>query len=62
MNKLVFSLNKYRQWRIEHEQLNDEVLDFVIANHHMKLQDGMDREELIRRGYIILEDWCVDSE
>lgn len=60
--KLVFDLKKYREWRIEHEGLNDEVLDFVIANHHMKSQDGMERDELIRRGYIILEAWCREIE
>lgn len=61
MTKLVFDLETYRQWRKDNEGLTDKVLDFIIANHHMVSQDGMDRDELIRRGYIILQQWCKEK-
>lgn len=61
MTKLVFDLETYRQWRKDNENLTDKVLDFIITSHHMQSQDGMDRDELIRRGYIILQQWCKEK-
>jgi hypothetical protein len=62
MTKFIFNIEKYKCWRIDHEGLDNETIDFIIANHHMKSQDGMERDELIRRGYIVLEQWCVEQE
>ena len=59
--KYYFDLKKYRSWRKEVEGLDDEVITFIINNHHMQTQDGIDRDELIRQGYIILKEWCVES-
>jgi len=60
--KLIFSINKYREWRKEHDHLDDETIEFIINNHSMQIDDGVDRDVLMCKGHIILEAWCDEQE
>lgn len=56
--KFVFSVKKYKEWRMSHEKLDEDTIDWIIANQNYQARNGIDRDELCRKGHIILEQWC----
>lgn len=40
------------------EKLNDEVMDVLETFNNMEQYDGVEYEELWKKGKIILKDWC----
>lgn len=55
---MKFNYQKYRDWRMKKEKLNDEVMDVLETFNNMEQYDGVEYEELWKKGKIILKDWC----
>lgn len=56
--KYVFSLEKYKKWRVEVEKLPADTADWIIRHSGYDLLEGMDRDDLMRLGKIVLKEWC----
>ena len=55
---MKFNYQKYRDWRKEHEKLDDKALDIIEEFNNYKELDGMNYEEIWKIGRIIIKDWC----
>ena len=56
--KYIFRYENYRQWRRKFEHLGDHTLDVLENFENMKRFDGMDRNEMMMKGKIVLKEWC----
>lgn len=55
---MKFNYQKYRNWRKEHEKLDDKALDIIEDFNNYKELDGIEYEEIWKIGRIIIKDWC----
>ena len=55
---MKFNFQKYKEWRIRKEKIDEEVIDILETFNSMEKYDGLEYEELWKMNKIILKDWC----
>lgn len=58
----VFDIRTYKKWRIEHDKLTEEDLAIILYLSSYPRLDGLDADFCRKKGFIILDDWCIDVE